>query len=438
MAAEEHPEFWGGLIDLDPASDAAEALLDQVLRPDAEDQVAFRQGQRYVLRLIRAQPEAFVPAFRCAPEASYLITGAAGSLGAVMAEWLVAHGAQHLVLWSRRAITLPQWPGAAVTTAALDVSDEAQVRAFLLEYSGPPIRGVIHLAGVTQDQLIQRLEAEALRASLRPKMRGSWLLHDSLELLDFFVTFSSVGAILGQPGQASYAAANAFMDALAHDRQQQGKAALSINWGVWSGLGLAETPGGQQLDRHLHQFGIQSLSLKQNLDALEIALQQDQAQLAVLNADWSAYRPLRLLAGLVESVNAPSPLPLVDAAVEDRLSWIEMLIRGQSAALLNTTPEAIPTDIPLADLGLNSLMGLQLRNKLETALGLSLSATLIYSYPTAAALAAHLLGRLDESPAPAEDSLSGWDSERLTTLMDEVEELTDDEVMKLLKKGTQP
>ena len=132
--------------------------------------------------------------------------------------------------------------------ASVDVADEAQISAFLQEFGAegwPPIRGVVHAAGVLQDGLLLQLDQAALNTVLRPKMMGGWLLHRLLEdaPLDFFVLFSSAGSLLGQPGQGNYAAANAFLDALAHHRKAQGRPALSVNWGAWADLGFADTAG---------------------------------------------------------------------------------------------------------------------------------------------------------------------------------------------------
>ena len=157
----------------------------------------------------------------------------------------------------------------------------------------PPIRGVVHAAGVLQDGLLTQLDAAALNSVLRPKVIGGWLLHRLLEgrrRLDFFVLFSSAGSLLGQPGQGNYAAANAFLDALAHHRRAQGQPALSINWGAWSGLGFADTPGGRRLAARLALLGIRSIAPGQALEVLERLLRQDSTQVTAVPVDWGRYR----------------------------------------------------------------------------------------------------------------------------------------------------
>ena len=158
----------------------------------------------------------------------------------------------------------------------------------------PPIRGVVHAAGVLHDGLLAQLDAAALNSVLRPKMIGGWLLHRLLEdaPLDFFVLFSSAGSLLGQPGQGNYAAANAFLDALAHHRRAQGRPALSINWGGWSGLGFADTSGGQRLAARLALLGIKSIAPGQALEVLERLLRQGSTQVAAVPVDWRQISPV--------------------------------------------------------------------------------------------------------------------------------------------------
>ena len=292
VIAQEHPMFWGGLMDLEPRAslleDVARQLWKEISVPDGEDQIAFRQGRRYVGRLVRKRrSDSFEAPLKWRTDGSYLITGGLGDLGLSVARWMVEQGARRLILMGRSQLPpRAQWNsaepgsrlahqiaairemealGASVHLASVDVADEVQLSAFLDEFRAegwPPIRGVVHAAGVLQDGLLVQLDTAALNSVLRPKMMGGWLLHRLLEdaPLDFFVLFSSAGSLLGQPGQGNYAAANAFLDALAHHRRAQGRPALSINWGAWSGLGFADTPGGQRLAARLALLGIKSIA----------------------------------------------------------------------------------------------------------------------------------------------------------------------------------
>src|SRR5690606_26941958 len=160
--------------------------------------------------------------------------------------------------------------GANIRYASVDVADETQLAAFLRDYQSehwPPIRGVFHAAGVIEDRLVIKLDADAFQKVMRPKVIGGWLLHQYLQdqPLDFFVMFSSYGSLVGQAGQGNYAAANAFLDALAHARKAQGLPAQSINWGAWSGLGFAATPGGKRVLEKLALQGLPGFSAAQGL-----------------------------------------------------------------------------------------------------------------------------------------------------------------------------
>ena len=251
------------------------------------------------------------------PDCSYLITGGLGDLGLLVAHWMVEQGARRLILLGRTklppraswnsveaesrlahqiaAVRELESLGASVHLASVDVADEGQLSAFLHEFRAegwPPIRGVVHAAGVLHDGLLTQLDAAALNEVLRPKVIGGWLLHRLLKdaPLDFFVLFSSAGSLLGQPGQGNYAAANAFLDALAHHRRAQGQPALSINWGAWGKLGFADTSGGKRLAARLALLGIRSIAPAQALEVLERLLWQDSTQVMAVPVDWRQFR----------------------------------------------------------------------------------------------------------------------------------------------------
>jgi len=298
VIAQEHPTFWGGLVDLEPGTlpgdAAAHQLWQEISSADGEDQLAFRQGRRYVGRLVRQRPSA-MQALRWRTDGSYLISGGLGDLGLLVARWMAEQGARRLILLGRTklpprskwnsvetesrltqqitAIRELESLGACVHLASVDVADEGELSGFLDEFRAegwPPIRGVVHAAGVLQDGLVVQLDAAALTTVFRPKVTGGWLLHRLLQddPLDFFVLFSSAGSVLGQPGQGNYAAANAFLDALAHHRRAQGQPALSINWGAWAGKGFADSVGGKRLAARLALLGISSIAPEQAMEIL--------------------------------------------------------------------------------------------------------------------------------------------------------------------------
>jgi myxalamid-type polyketide synthase MxaE and MxaD len=416
VIAQEHPTFWGGLVDLDPGASPRDAeahqVWEEISRADGEDQLAFRQGRRYVGRLVRQRPSATqaVP-FRWRTDASYLISGGLGDLGLLVARWMVEQGARRLILLGRTrlppranwgsvetgsrlarqitAIRDLESAGACVHLAPVDVADEAELRGFLDEFRAegwPPIRGVVHAAGVLQDGLLVQLDAAALTTVLRPKVLGGWLLHRLLQddALDFFVLFSSAGAMLGQPGQGNYAAANAFLDALAHHRQAQGQPALSINWGAWAGEGFAESVGGKRLAARLALLGISSIAPRQALEILGRLLGQRATQVVAVPVNWKQYREFYpagsaspLLAELArEAAEVPRPAgrtserrdAILAAEPAERRQLLQSYLSEQVARALGLSPSKLDLQQPLSELGLDSLMAVELKNRIAVDL----------------------------------------------------------------------
>jgi acyl transferase domain-containing protein/trans-aconitate methyltransferase len=425
---QEHPELWGGLVDLDPecsAQDASCLLWGELKCPDGEDQIAYRLGQRYVARLIRLREAAGqTRPLKWQRNGSYLITGGLGNLGLLVARWMVEQGARRLILIGRTklppradwhqveadsrmahqivAIRELEALGASVHIASVDVADEAQLTAFLDEYrreSWPPIVGVVHLAAVLRDGMVAQTDVAALNAVLRPKSTGAWYLHRLLEdaSLDFFVLFSSAASLLGQPGHGSYAAANAFLDALAYYRRAHGLPVLSINWGAWANIGFATTPGGQRLARHLALMGIESIPLRQGLEALEQLLRQGMAQAAVLPVNWAQYRQFYPAAGeppllsylkherddelsradsQTEEVKQVSEQQhellqrLKRSTASDREELLAVYVQDRITKILRLDSSIQPArDQSLGELGFDSLMGTQLENRFRSELG---------------------------------------------------------------------
>jgi myxalamid-type polyketide synthase MxaE and MxaD len=275
------------------------------------------------------------------------------------------------------------------------------------------------------------------------KVRGTWNLHTltSRQTLDCFVLFSSASALIGSPGQGNYAAANACMDALAHARRSQGLPALSINWGPWSDAGLAARPdrGGRLALR-----GIGSITPAQGVEALGRLLQQPEAQVGVMALDvrqcaqfYPALANSPLFADLIQEPHGRAGerqrggtfrATLFAAEAARRRTLLETHLREQAAQVLALSPSRIDQHQPLGSLGFDSLMTLDLRNRLESSLGLTLSATLVWNYPTIAALADHLADRLGVAFESAAEPLAApeEDAARVRTLA-ELEQLSDDE-----------
>ncbi|WP_437786880.1 type I polyketide synthase [Sorangium sp. So ce1097] len=429
--------FWGGLIDLEssPSPRDAEWIEAELCAPDGEDQIAFRDGKRWVPRLARrAERSGELAPIPWRADGSYLITGGLGDLGLLVAQWMVAKGARHVVLMGRTplpprglwdqleqgsraaaqvaAIRAMEDRGATVRAVSVDVGDAAQLTALFetarLE-GWPSFRGVVHAAGVVTPQSVLELDDDAFEAQLRPKVAGAYHLHAMLAdaPLDFFVLFSSGSSWLSSPLLGGYAAANAFLDALAELRRSQGRVATSIHWGFWADVGMAAR---EQLG--LGSRANQAFSAEDGLAMLERILQEQLVEVGVLRVDWAEWRKLssdatsaRVLSRLLpraepRATPASNEVPDLRRSLSLSLSgWqrrtlLETHLRDQLALVLKTSPERVGTTTPLRNMGLDSLMSIEFRNRIEASSGLVLPATLAWIYPTLAEVAVHLAEKL--------------------------------------------
>ena len=440
---QEHVGQWGGLIDLDPRGGDEEmaALADEILFGAHEDQVAFRGGDstRKVMRIHRAKRlyTAVPPRFRA--DGAYWITGAFGALGERVADWLVERGATFLILGGRSTVPprerwdelAPDDPrharvrwvrrleqrGARVLCPAMDCAEAAQVEAFLAEYRAhdyPPVRGLFHCAGVVADSILIQMREQDLLKAYRPKVQGSWNLHHLLrdEPLEHFVLFSSVASLVTSTGQANYAAGNAFLDALAHHRRQLGLPGLSLNWGPWA-IGMVEE---LDLIDHYRRRGMPPIHPDAGLAALEIALVQDRAELALAEADWPTVlqyypKPPVAFAHLaraasdetVETSEVDPRQRIANAPEEQRLDVVIDELGNLVVRVLRVRKSAIEPGIRLSDIGVDSMLATELRNRIELALGASLTVVDLLGDSTIEQLALKLLDqiRAQESRATA-------------------------------------
>ncbi len=498
VIAQEQPLLWGGLIDLEsgaaaPAA-AADQLWQQISAPDGEDQVAFRRGLRFVARLVRRRGSAAAKApLRLYADGSYLIAGGLGDLGMMVARWMVDQGARRLILLGRTqlppraswssveegtrlahqidAIRKMEALGASIHLGSVDIADETQLSAFLEEFRAagwPPIKGVVHAAGVLHDCLLTEMDAAGLNSVLRPKMMGGWLLHRLLEddPLDFFVLFSSAGALLGQPGQGNYAAANTFLDTLAHYRRARNQPALTINWGTWSDLGFANTPGGKRLAEHLASLGIKSLVPAQALEVLNRLLQQGATQAVAVSVDWRQYHQFfsvgpesPLLSELAREQRDAQPHAdrhgepkllnrdsLLSAPSPDRNLLLQSYLADQVARVLGLSVSKLELNQPLSNLGLDSLMAVELKNRIALDLGVNMPMVKFLQGPSVEQAALQILDQLAaealDTPPPfsqaitkhQENNNSWHPHERLADKhrLEDLNQLSDDEVNSML------
>ncbi|MFI1076204.1 type I polyketide synthase [Streptomyces puniciscabiei] len=447
VAALEHPGHWGGLLDLpaEPDEDTLRHLCAALAGPNGEDQVAVRPHAVLARRLRRARrPEpSRAPADRAAAlptRGTVLITGGTGALGAHLARRLARRGAEHLLLVSRSgtrahgaealAAELTAL-GTEVTVAACDAADREGLGALLGTLPAErPLSAVMHAAGVLDDATLGTLDVDRLGAVLESKALAARNLDELTRDMapTAFVLFSSASGVLGQPGQAGYAAANTFLDALAEQRRAHGLPATSIAWGGWAGDGLAS---GTAAGTGLRRSGFVMMDPQRALDCLDAALADEETCLTVADLDWSAFvpaftggRPSRLIEDVPEARRAVEDTvgPQEPATFGAELS--AMPPAEQARVVLDTvrtctahvlrhgSPDAVRPSLPFKDAGFDSVCAVELRNRLSALTGLRLSSVLVYDHPTPAALAAHLHTLLVpattapeavQAPAPAGD-----------------------------------
>ncbi|WP_031024955.1 type I polyketide synthase [Streptomyces sp. NRRL WC-3725] len=417
VAALEHPDRWGGLVDL-PAEIGPRtvARLAALLgNADGEDQVVVRESGAYGRRLEHAPVRAGAP---WKPSGTVLVTGATGAVGAAVARWLAAEGADHLLLTSRRGTDAPGAAdlvreltdaGTRVTLAACDVADRKALTALLDSVPAEhPLTAVLHLAGVLDDGVLDALTPDRFAGVLAPKADAARHLHELTADRDLsaFVLFSSLTATVGGAGQANYAAANAFLDALAEHRRAAGLPATSIAWGPWGGDGMAAHDTVRSAARAM---GMSLLDPGRALTALRRALDGGDTTVTVADVDWSAFapaftatRPSPLLSALPEARRGPAgpaDAGTVDGFAEklagltggERERALQELVCGQAAAVLGYGgADAVEPTTAFRDLGFDSLTSVDLRNRISGAAGVPLPATLIFDYATPAALAKYL------------------------------------------------
>ncbi|GAA4254347.1 type I polyketide synthase [Dactylosporangium darangshiense] len=380
--------------------------------PAGEPQVAVRDGVAYVPRLVQHTSDGAARPLE--PEHTVLITGGTGDLGALTALHLVVeHGVRHLRLVSRRG---PDAPGAAelvseladlgatAVVSACDAGDRGQLEALLAEVTAErPLGAVVHAAGVLRDATIANLSADDVEAVLAAKVDPAWHLHEltaGYEHLTHFVLYSSITANIGNAGQGNYAAANGFLDALAAHRRALGLPATSVNWGLWQ-TGAGMTGHLTDLDRQrMGRAGIGPLESGQALRLLSQALGGTAANVTVTNLNPAAAAPPAILTGLIRPRRRAAPTVRATNDLTDPQALLD-LVRAETAAVLgHADGRTIEIERGFLDSGFDSLTAIELRNRLGGATALRLPATLVFDYPTPAALAEYLRERLAPSGPP--------------------------------------
>jgi len=488
VLAIEHPEVFGGLIDLnsDDSADVAtmaSKLLTEILHPDGETEIGIRGNKRYVARLTSYQNQgdssqstdnigksshSFVSRqnkIDLRSDATYLLTGGNGALGLKFAKWMVENGGRNLVLvgrkdaseFAREKIAQMETMGAKIVLARGDISIESDVQKIISDIAGslPPLRGIMHLAGVLDDRVLQKQNWQGFAKVMAPKVKGAWNIHVHTQdlPLDFFVCFSSIASVLGSPGQGNYAAANSYLDALTHYRQQKGLPGLTVNWGPWGESGMA-TGVGHQNEQRWEAAGVRTIS---QLEGIEIWEQiqnslQFQPQVSILPIDWSKFfkqfpggMEPPLLSRIAQE-HQSSILPqqeqisrkLKDVPAKQQKSVLIAAIQEEVATALATDKIPQP-QTGFFEMGMDSLMALEFRNRLQISLGKSLPSTLTFEYPNIEAIADYLLQDVlclestnDSTQDTTIDQKKIWEEESKQLSEEELSALIDQELNALI------
>ncbi|WUU45324.1 SDR family NAD(P)-dependent oxidoreductase [Streptomyces anthocyanicus] len=435
------------LVDLDHADEGTEPSVSSAplsaLVASGEPQAALRGGETLLPRLRRLPAKASdgSPAEPVwGPEGTVVVTGGTGALGSLFARHLVArHGVRHLLLLSRRGEDAPGAGelmadlaalGARVTVRAVDVADrEALAAALATVPDGHPLTGVVHAAGILDNGLVSAQTPESLAAVLRPKADAAWHLHELTKDVDLsaFVLFSSSVGVVGGPGQSNYAAANAFLDALAEHRTRLGLPATSLAWGLWDlGHGINAGLDANDLKRFTRE-GFRQVSPEAGTALFDAALDGSAATVVALPADLSAMRAHgrvpAVFGALVKVANRRTAQSgtvaaesfaqrLAGLSVPERRQAALDLVRAEVAAALgHSGPDAVPAERAFQEMGFDSMTAVELRNRLIAASGARLAAAVVFDHPTPEALAEHLLGEVAPEAAgdPAQPLLSELD-----------------------------
>lgn len=388
-------------------------------------------------------------------DACYLITGAFGGLGPLLTDWMVKHGARHLLLLTRsdldnhcrEHVQRIEQKGARIEVLRADVSNLAQMRQAIEhgKKDRPPLRGAIHCVGVLDDGVLRHQRWERFAKVLAPKVEGAWHLHQITQHmdLDFLIFFSSAASLIGSPGQANHAAANAFLDTLAYYRNAVGLPAMSINWGVWLEAGAAAQ---RDVSRRIALKGLSGMVPEEGLTILGRLLESPSPQVGVLPIDWSLLRNQILDRPFFEDFSKVEEAADIKAESTEFLSTLtrssyerrrELLISHICHQIANIlgfdSAEDIDDKVGFFDLGMDSLTAVELRNSLQTGLNCALPATLLFDYPSVSSLADYLVEKILIQPSVQSDSrVAAENSDIWSNAMCDLPDISEEQLGRLL------
>ncbi|OMB99927.1 polyketide synthase [Mycobacterium sp. NS-7484] len=411
VAAAEHPQLWGGVVDV---ADGCLPLTALGSLP-GHGVVVVRDGVNFAARLAASESGAAAAQdaqMHCVPGGTYLITGGTGVLGLRMAQRLADLGARRLVLLSRsglgdrsawthgnqsaavRAVTALEERGVSVTVASVDLGAPGSADA-LREVLRPlpPVRGVIHAAGVEAGALLMNTTSDEFAAAMHPKVHGTFVLNEVFPpgQLDWMVLFSSCGYLAGFPGQGAYGCANSFLDVMARHRRSLGDRTTAVAWTAWRGLGMGSTS--EFVAAQLDALGMGTVAADDAMRALDLAMRENTANVVVLPV-LPAAAAVPILADVAPEEEPDRDAEPVTAAGEFDTEHVAAHVLTAVASQLGLPEADVNIDLPLVELGVDSIMTVRLRRQLEKQTGLSLPPTLLWEHPTAAAVTARIIEML--------------------------------------------
>lgn len=435
LSNQELPGKWQPVIDLDSLHDPIEAerLVQELLGDEHKEEVALRNGKRYVARLVPHKKPLNPLKPKFSTDSSYMITGGLGDLGALYAEYLIAHGANNLVLQIRTALPpREQWASidpasrlgnqiqklqtleascAQVKTVTTDITNADALLAMAAQHVNeghPPIRHVVHCAGVVRDKLLASITDEDFDAIYQAKVYGSWAIHEALgDQLESYLMFSSYASVYGAAGQSNYASANSFMDSLAHYRRAQGRPALAINFGPWTGLGMAKH---LDLDAYFANLGIQPITRTSGLKLFRYLHRYNSAGALVAPTDWTKAQQLfpmgvpgmmtDLLPDQTEDHRQVDSRDikalLASTQGEERIFILTDFLQQQLALTTKIDAEQLNTKVGILDLGLDSLLSTTFKFKIESEIPVNVSLLDLLKGPSLELLAAQIAESLTD------------------------------------------
>nr|MDJ0578218.1 alpha/beta fold hydrolase [Xenococcaceae cyanobacterium MO_234.B1] len=408
VIASEHPEYYGGIIDLNSVKETAEAetIISVINNFEREDYLALRQDNIYLPRLKKVNSLSNQP-LKINSDSSYLITGGLGALGLQVSQLLVEKGARNLLLIgrsnpspaARKTIKKLEAAGVNIEIIQGDISNPETTKIMVETRNFASLRGIIHAAGIIDDGLLQNQTWEKFQKVLEPKVLGAWNLHQWTKNidLDFFVLFSSIASLVGSPGQGNYAAANATLDAIALYRQSLGLPALSINWGAWDNAGMA-------VNKSFERQGLELIKPEQGLETLGKLLTIDIPQVGVLSVDWDALskqfpyiRQANYFSELLTVSETQEVTPqrgvyqeILALSPEARKDYLRNYLHNAIANILHLDKDNLSCSESLFDLGMDSLMLMEAINQLKDDLQLMLYPREFYERPRIDSLAKYL------------------------------------------------